>query len=172
MILNCQLVPQLLSLMLHFYSKCHFPFQFEALLTHSYWFYYLVFDTHVKSNIRTNVHRAITTDGSCCEMTLSCIRAHFLPILRKQILHLEKNVIGFDVFHPSTSCLSSATSRTSSTVSGYEVTFIKQQQKRKKRWLFILVCLHFPSSPYFPSSTIKFNSYWQIFAEILTTSIP
>lgn len=97
MIMNCHLVPQLLSLMLHFYPKCHSPFQFEAILTNSYWFHYLVFDTHVKSDIRTNVHRAITTDGSCCEMTLSCSRAHFLPILRKQILHLEKNIIGFDM---------------------------------------------------------------------------
>jgi hypothetical protein len=137
------------------------PFSLRLFLINCYWFHHLVSDTHIKLKIRTNVHRAIMADGSHCEMTLHCSRACFLPISRITDSTFGKKLIGSHVSHPYTSWLSSITSRTSFTVSGYTVTFIKPQAEGKRN------AGHFYFPPYFPSSTLGLNSCWQICAELL-----
>lgn len=154
MIFTCQLLPQLLYWCFIFVlyplsSLRLFSLILISLITWSL--------THIRPNIRYS--QSNYTDGPCCEMTQSCGRACFCPFQEQQILHLEKNNCTSYVLHPSTSCLSSVTSRISSTITGYEMIFTEQQHKRNAGHFRFSV-----ASPYFPTSTLELSSCWQIFA--------
>lgn len=107
--------PRCSHLCLIFFSVPLLPFSLRFFLLIHNCFYHSVSDTHIRPNTRTNVHRAITADGSRCEMTPHCRRAClFANFKSNTFCILRGKLIGFHVSHPSTPWLGSVTSRTPS----------------------------------------------------------
>lgn len=95
-----------------FSSQCHFPpFSLRLFLLMHNCFHHSIPDTHIRPDIR-----AITADGSRCEMTPHCRGTRlFLPILRvRHSVSGGGKLIGFHVSHPPSPWLGSVTSRTPS----------------------------------------------------------
>lgn len=148
-----------------FSSQCHFPSVWGFSLLIYNCFHHSVSDTHIRPNTRTNVHRAITADGSRCEMTPHCRRACLFANFKSNTFCIWRGkLIGFHVSHPSTPWLSSVTSRTPS----LQPDMLWHLLKSKWRKWEVLVTSNSP-----PASLSSFSvnhprtHVWQILTKVL-----
>lgn len=96
-------------------------------------------------------------------MTLCCSIACFLPISIMTYFAFGKKNNWIHVSHPSTSWLSVQSLPGYPPWLGMKWQLLSCKQRRKKYWSLPLLEL----SLYFPSRTLKLNSGWQIFSELL-----
>lgn len=118
-------------------------------------FYHWVSDTHIRPNTGTSVYRAITADGSCCELTPYCWGAGLCGNFKSNTFCIwrGKKLIGFHVSHPSTPWLSSVTHRTPSLQPDMQWRLLKSKWRK---WEILVTS----NSPLDSLSSFSVNHPW------------